>query len=98
MAGVLVMSQDLNTCQSSRMMVIEEDEALIYVKYCNLSSNGSSCSVSKVVSIVLLYSLVDLEVNGLFLLDDVLRLLLYVNDGTIDSLLPTTGLCAFSPC
>ena len=56
MVGSLVISQTLNAFQSVRMMVIEVDEALISVKYCSLSSNGSSCSVSKVVLIVLVYS------------------------------------------
>ena len=56
MADTLVISQALNACQSARMMVIEEDEALISIKYCNLSSNGLSCSVSKVVPIALVYS------------------------------------------
>ena len=55
MAGALVISRALNACQSARTMVIEADEALISVKYCNLSSNGSSCSVSKDVPIVLVY-------------------------------------------
>ena len=55
MVGELVMSRDLKNFQSDRRIVIEENEALIYVKYCRLSSNGSSCIVSKVVLIVLLY-------------------------------------------
>ena len=37
------------------MVVIEANKALILVKYYNLSSNGSSCKVSKVVSIALVY-------------------------------------------
>ena len=56
MVGALVISWALNACQSARMMVIEVDEALISIKYYNLSSNGLSCSVSKDGLIVLVYS------------------------------------------
>ena len=56
MVSALVISGALNACQSTRMIVIEANEALISVNYYSLSSNGSSCSVSKVVPIVLVYS------------------------------------------
>ena len=39
----------------------------------------------------------DLEVDGIFLQDDVLRLLMYMNAGTIGFLLPVANLCVFSP-
>lgn len=56
MAGALVMSRALNACQLARMMVIEAAKFLISAKCYSLSSNGSSCSVSKVVPIALVYS------------------------------------------
>ena len=59
MANTLVISQDLNACQSVSMIVIEAKKALISIKYCNLRSNGSSCNVSKVLLIALVYSSAD---------------------------------------
>ena len=55
MANALVISQDFNTFQSAKMMVIEVEEALMSIKYWSLSSSGSSCRVSNDILIVLVY-------------------------------------------
>ena len=55
MERVLVMNQDLKAFQSAKTMVMEVANALISIKCCSSSSNGSSCSISKVVLIMLLY-------------------------------------------
>ena len=55
MARALAMSQSLKAFRLAKKMVMEAVKALISVKYCNLSSNGSSCSISKFVPIMVLY-------------------------------------------
>jgi hypothetical protein len=56
MVDGLVMSQALNACQSTRIVVMEADEALISARYWRLSSSGSWCRVSSEGSIVFVYS------------------------------------------
>ena len=55
MAGALVMSRALKVFHSAKNVVMEVVRALISVKYCRFSSNGSSCNISRFVPIMVLY-------------------------------------------
>lgn len=53
--GVFVISCALKACQYARTMTMEDATTLISIKYCIFNSNGSSCTVLRVMPMVDLY-------------------------------------------